>query len=310
MAPISSLVIVASLLGAIASPLPSPVSPVEITSPVAQLNTTYSGNATFFDDHRNGCPGIQYTFEEPVAAVSAALFGDVSNNTSVCGKFVNVTRQDDPSESFIYRIVDVCPTCNDTSLDFSEVAMKQFSEHGLAPIDWQLLDELPEVLPTKPAAVKTTAVKPTATKVPKTATTTVPPKTTTTTVAPKPTKPATKPTANPPAKEENHTSQTFHGRGTWFSDTTGSCGERFSQDDMIVALNQAQMGPMWGKGSKCGQKLRVTAKGYPGKSVIVRIVDTCPHRYCSHGMLDLSRKAFQVFAPMSKGVLDLEWSFV
>lgn len=294
MAPLGSLAIVASLIGALASPLPSPISPTEPTSPVAQLNTTYTGNATYFNDYRNGCPDIKYTFEEPIAAVSADLFGDVSNHTSVCGKFVNVTRQDDPSESFIYRIVDVCPTCNDTSLDFSQVAMKQFSEDGLAAINWQLLDELPmKVTPTKPAVAKPTT------------------KTTTTTVAPKPTKPVAKPAKKPVEEENNHhASKTYHGRGTWFSDTTGSCGERFSQNDMIVALNQAQMGALWGSGSKCGQKLRVTAKGYPGKSVVVRIVDTCPHRYCSHGMLDLSRKAFQVFAPMSKGVLELEWSFV
>ncbi|KAI7830605.1 RlpA-like double-psi beta-barrel-protein domain-containing protein-containing protein, partial [Gamsiella multidivaricata] len=97
------------------------------------------------------------------------------------------------------------------------------------------------------------------------------------------------------------------GRGTWFSDTTGSCGKKFSQKDMIVALNEAQMGRMRGKGSKCGQKIRVKTKG-SSKSVVVKVVDTCPHRYCSHGQLDLSQGAFKKLAPMSKGVLNLEWS--
>ncbi|KAF9583512.1 hypothetical protein BGW38_009293 [Lunasporangiospora selenospora] len=102
----------------------------------------------------------------------------------------------------------------------------------------------------------------------------------------------------------------FRGRGTWFSDTMGSCGRRFSQSDMIVALNQAQMGKMYGKGSKCGRKIRVTAKENPNRSVIVTIVDTCPNRYCRHGQLDLSRAAFKKFAPMKKGILSLQWAFV
>ncbi|KAG0055868.1 hypothetical protein BGZ83_007157 [Gryganskiella cystojenkinii] len=285
MALVVSLAVVATLLSVMAAPVTFPTSPVDVTG-VAQLNTTYSGNATYFDDHRNGCPDIKYTFDEPVAAVSSALFGNVKNHTSVCGKYVNVTLQEDPAESFIFKIVDVCPSCDATSLDFSQVAMKEFTGHGVAPIDWQLLDKLPEAMvPTQPTATSTT-------------------------VAPKPTKPVAKPSVKDDDHSNHHTSKTFRGRGTWFSDNSGSCGEKFSQGDMIVALNEAQMGEMWGKGSKCGQKLRVTAKGYPGKSVIVRIVDTCPHRYCSHGQLDLSREAFQHFAPMSKGVLDLEWSFV
>ncbi|KAF9437297.1 hypothetical protein BGZ76_001303 [Entomortierella beljakovae] len=101
----------------------------------------------------------------------------------------------------------------------------------------------------------------------------------------------------------------YRGRGTWFSDKMGSCGHKFSQKDMIVALNEAQMGKMWGKGSKCGQKIRVGVRGQK-KTVVVKIVDTCPHRFCSHGQLDLSQAAFKKFAPMSQGILDLEWTFV
>ncbi|OAQ34764.1 hypothetical protein K457DRAFT_41863, partial [Linnemannia elongata AG-77] len=118
----------------------------------------------------------------------------------------------------------------------------------------------------------------------------------------KPSKTSSKPSIN-------HTSKVYRGRGTWFSDTTGSCGVRFSQDDMIVALNQDQMGAYSGSRSRCGDKIRVKAKG-SSASVVVRVVDTCPSRYCSHGGLDLSRAAFKKFAPMSKGVLELEWSFV
>ncbi|KAG0003516.1 hypothetical protein BGZ79_000718 [Entomortierella chlamydospora] len=63
---------------------------------------------------------------------------------------------------------------------------------------------------------------------------------------------------------------------------------RLSRNDMIVALNQAQR-----------DRIRF----------IVKIVDTCPHRFCSHGQLDSSQAAFKKFAPMFKGILDLELNF-
>ncbi|KAF9947256.1 hypothetical protein BGZ72_010743 [Mortierella alpina] len=103
--------------------------------------------------------------------------------------------------------------------------------------------------------------------------------------------------------------KTFHGRGTWFNDSFGSCGVKFSQSDLIVALNEEQMGGSAGKGARCGQRIRVTAKG-SNASVVVRVVDTCPKASCKFGMLDLSKAAFRRFAPESKGVLELSWSFV
>ncbi|KAG0075805.1 hypothetical protein BGZ93_002364 [Podila epicladia] len=102
-------------------------------------------------------------------------------------------------------------------------------------------------------------------------------------------------------------SGSYKGRGTWFSDTTGSCDIKFDQSDMIVALNQDQMGEINGSGSKCGQKVRVS---YGGKSQVLTIVDTCPFKYCNSGDLDLSQAAFKNFADMSVGEIQLEWSFV
>ncbi|KAF9376710.1 hypothetical protein CPB97_010654 [Podila verticillata] len=99
----------------------------------------------------------------------------------------------------------------------------------------------------------------------------------------------------------------YHGRGTWFSDDTGSCDIEFDQSDMIVAMNEDQMGALSGSGSKCGQKVRVS---YKGKSEILTIVDTCPSKYCDKGDLDLSQAAFKKFANMDVGELELEWSFV
>ncbi|KAG0335892.1 hypothetical protein BG004_008267, partial [Podila humilis] len=99
----------------------------------------------------------------------------------------------------------------------------------------------------------------------------------------------------------------YSGRGTWFSDDSGSCEIDFDQSDMIVALNEDQMGDLSGSGSRCGAKVKVS---FGGKSQILTVVDTCPSKYCDHGDLDLSQAAFKKFADMDVGVLDLKWSFV
>ncbi|KAF9959502.1 hypothetical protein BGZ72_009554 [Mortierella alpina] len=112
---------------------------------------------------------------------------------------------------------------------------------------------------------------------------------------------------NKRAKNDDSVS-TYSGRGTWFSDKTGSCDIEFDQSDMIVALNEDQMGDLNGSGSKCGQMVRVQ---YGGKSVDLKIVDTCPSQYCDSGALDLSQAAFKELAGgLSKGVLALKWEFI
>ncbi|KAK3809833.1 MAG: hypothetical protein J3R72DRAFT_463963 [Linnemannia gamsii] len=239
---------------------------------IAKVNTQYKGYATSFDDRRNACPGIKYSFKEPVAAVNSALFGN-KKGTNLCGKYVKVSLRNKPSKTYTYKVVDICHGCDKNSIDLSKVGMRQFSKKSIEAIKWELVGSKPSTSKPKPKPTKTTNA-------------------------------VSKPTAN-----GNGNKNVYRGRGTWFSDTTGSCGVRFSQSDMIVALNQEQMGAYSGSRSKCGDYIRVKAKGYSA-SVVVRVVDTCPTRYCKRGALDLSRAAFKKFAPMSKGVLELEWSFV
>ncbi|KAG9070184.1 hypothetical protein KI688_009516 [Linnemannia hyalina] len=126
-------------------------------------------------------------------------------------------------------------------------------------------------------------------------------------------KPEWKPESEPESKPESkptghHTERTYRGRGTWFSGTKGSCEVDFSQDEVIIALNEAERGEQRGPNYQCFKKIRVSVKGDPSNSVVVR-VDTCPHHYCSYGQLDLSQVAFGSFAPMPQGVF-LECSFV
>ncbi|KAF9371594.1 hypothetical protein CPB97_001857 [Podila verticillata] len=98
-------------------------------------------------------------------------------------------------------------------------------------------------------------------------------------------------------------STSYNGRGTWFTDDVGSCGTPFNTNDMIVAMNAAVMDGT----SKCGQTVRIK---YGGKTVTARVTDTCPSEYCSSSSLDLSQAVFKQLAPLSVGVIDIEWSFV
>ncbi|KAL1928374.1 hypothetical protein VTP01DRAFT_2730 [Rhizomucor pusillus] len=99
----------------------------------------------------------------------------------------------------------------------------------------------------------------------------------------------------------------YSGDGTWYTPGLGSCGWDNSESQLVAALNADQMGNGGNpnKNPKCGKKAKVT---YKGKSVTVKIVDTCPT--CSHGSLDLSPAAFKRLAPLSVGRIPIKFSFV
>ncbi|KAF9304502.1 hypothetical protein BGZ74_001404 [Mortierella antarctica] len=96
---------------------------------------------------------------------------------------------------------------------------------------------------------------------------------------------------------------TYSGRGTWFTDSTGSCDISFNTNDMVVAMNAAMMGGT----AQCGKTVRVE---HGGKSVTARVTDTCPSQLCSSTSLDLSQAAFKQLAPLEAGEIDIQWSFV
>ncbi|KAI1302102.1 hypothetical protein EDD11_005731 [Mortierella claussenii] len=271
MAPIVSFALMAAtIMGAMSAPVSTETASIK-----------YTGFSKIYNDFsiRNACPDIKYSVNDAFAAVSAIQFGDADDGLSLCGKYVKINRADTPDEHFMYKIVDLCKHCDDNEIDLSESAIREMTNSDRVKVDWEIVDGDNEE--DKKAKNSKLAVK----------------------------KEIEDDNNDHEDHYKGHKGTTYHGRGTWFSDTMGSCGKRFSQEDMIVALNEAQMGKMWGSGSKCGAKIRVSVKG-SSKSVVVRVVDTCPHHYCSHGQLDLSRAAFKEFAPMSKGILDLEWSFV
>ncbi|KAG0250605.1 hypothetical protein BGZ95_007146 [Linnemannia exigua] len=112
------------------------------------------------------------------------------------------------------------------------------------------------------------------------------------------------PTSSPSTddKVSSSASGNFSGRGTWFTDTTGSCDVSFDTNDMIVAMNEAQMGGT----SQCGKSVKIS---YGGKTATAKVVDTCPSQYCTSGSLDLSQAVFKKLAPLDVGVIDIKWSF-
>lgn len=68
---------------------------------------------------------------------------------------------------------------------------------------------------------------------------------------------------------------------------------------MIVAINPSYMP------ASCNKCIQVN---YSGKSIKVKVTDTCPG--CDANHLDLSDAAFQSLSPLSAGVLQITWDFV
>jgi len=261
------------------------------SSSIAIAGKTYSSPATLYNDRsvRGACRDIKYSSGDNFVTVSSNRFGSIKKDgVNLCGSYVKVNRADSPNRFYSYQVVDVCEDCEDDSLDFSLSALRAFTNSDSVDIDWTVTgsndDDKKDDKKNEESSTQNKNKKDEEKK-------------------------KDEDNASDDADNKSTGKHEFHGRGTWFSDTSGSCGEHFSQDDMIVALNEAQQGQQFGSGSKCGQKIRVSAKGSDA-SVVVRVVDTCPHRYCSHGQLDLSQAAFKKFASLSKGVLELTWSFV
>ncbi|GJJ75947.1 hypothetical protein EMPS_08305 [Entomortierella parvispora] len=293
------------------SPSSSPVSSPTIgtsNSTLVYYNTktdTYTGcnNQTFSPTTDN------------VVLMNPLQFGALSASNTTCGQWISIQNRENTLQSAVAQVVGVCDECPygsiqivnlDTlqelapSVPFDEIMFESGANTTLA----DMMDPITPLLPNSTVIspndliniVWTLTDAPVSTSVSPSSTTTstpTPTKTTTTSTVPSPTQPA---------------SPEFTGRGTWYSDTNGQCGHSYSQSDMIVAVNQAQMGT----GTKiCGEKLAVTAKG-SSATVIVTVVDMCPSQYCSKGDLDLSQAAFKKLASggLNEGVLEVEWSFV
>ncbi|CAO3653857.1 unnamed protein product [Mucor fragilis] len=142
----------------------------------------------------------------------------------------------------------------------------------------------------------------------------------TTTTTKKSTKTAT-PTRSTTTKKSTNTTLTtkkaaqtsssggkYSGEGTYYDVGLGSCGQTNSNSEMVAALNAPQMknGANPNNNSQCGKSIRVTNPAN-GKSVTVKLVDTCPP--CASGDVDLSPKAFAAIADMDLGRIPIKWDW-
>ncbi|KAG2205048.1 hypothetical protein INT46_010064 [Mucor plumbeus] len=93
------------------------------------------------------------------------------------------------------------------------------------------------------------------------------------------------------------------GDATFYSVGLGSCGDTNSDSELVAALSEELMGT-GSDGSYCGKS--ITIKGKSGKSVTVKVVDSCPS--CGKGDIDLSPTAFKKLGSLDTGVLPITWS--
>lgn len=101
----------------------------------------------------------------------------------------------------------------------------------------------------------------------------------------------------------------YSGEGTYYDVGLGSCGQTDSNSQFVAALNAPQMknGDNPNNNPQCGKKIKVTNPAN-GKSVTVKLVDTCPP--CASGDVDLSPSAFAAIADMDLGRIPIKWDWV
>ncbi|KAF1805025.1 RlpA-like double-psi beta-barrel-protein domain-containing protein-containing protein, partial [Mucor lusitanicus] len=100
----------------------------------------------------------------------------------------------------------------------------------------------------------------------------------------------------------------FSGSGTYYEVGSGSCGERDTDSDLVVAVNKAQMdnGSNPNVNPKCDKMVSITGDN---GSVTARVVDTCPA--CANGALDMSPTTFKrVCGDLAEGVCNISWKFL
>ncbi|KIM66800.1 hypothetical protein SCLCIDRAFT_255180 [Scleroderma citrinum Foug A] len=101
--------------------------------------------------------------------------------------------------------------------------------------------------------------------------------------------------ASVPQKRWNHTS----GRGTWYHPGYGACGYQNGDNDAVVAMSIQSFNT-----AMCGQWVYIVDSA-TGQGVSAEIVDACES--CDTNSLDMSPEVFQQLAPLSVGVIQIDW---
>ncbi|KAI9172644.1 Papain inhibitor [Paramyrothecium foliicola] len=98
----------------------------------------------------------------------------------------------------------------------------------------------------------------------------------------------------------------FNGRMTWYNPGLGACGWTHNDGSPVVALAPAQFGntPNPNQNPNCGRWITIKANG---KTTAAQVVDLCPG--CPSGAIDVSPAIFDDIAPLSQGVVQVNWEF-
>ncbi|KAF9191504.1 hypothetical protein BGZ51_007218 [Haplosporangium sp. Z 767] len=307
------------------SPSPSPTSSSSSSdsSPTTPLSISSNSSLVYFDTKAQtytGCNNKTFSATDNVVLMNPLQFGDIASTNSTCGSWIQIQNRENTEQSTFAQIVGVCDDCEYGSLDLSIGALSELAPE--IPFEDMSFDEnstntLADLMdPTEHMPIDSTKVSPkdllnvvwSLSDAPQPPVShlgkqPVPTTTATTTTSPSP---SPSPSSSPKPSPTTEPKPQFSGRATWYSDTHGQCEHSYSQSDMIVAINEAQMG----KGKDlCGKKILVTKEGSDVKLELT-IVDMCPSEYCSRGSIDISQGAFKKFADLDTGVLELQWSFL
>ncbi|KAH9966779.1 RlpA-like double-psi beta-barrel-protein domain-containing protein-containing protein [Russula dissimulans] len=101
------------------------------------------------------------------------------------------------------------------------------------------------------------------------------------------------------------------GQATYFyqDGNAGACGAVHQDTDFIAAMDQARYGNSGGKSPLCGRQVLIYNALDTNKKVTVTVADDCP-TCLNMNSIDLSVAAFEQLAPLSVGVVPIEWMFL
>ncbi|VEU24338.1 DEKNAAC105571 [Brettanomyces naardenensis] len=103
------------------------------------------------------------------------------------------------------------------------------------------------------------------------------------------------------------TGTVYSGRGTYYEVGSDNCGTSSTNEDFVCAIAKSLYDTAANSESistYCGKYINAN---YNGKSVRVKVVDSC--QSCTDNDLDFSPSAFQQLADLSIGVLQIDWSW-
>lgn len=100
------------------------------------------------------------------------------------------------------------------------------------------------------------------------------------------------------------------GHGTWYTQdgTTGACGIKHGDYDLIVAPDYRTYGDINSVSPLCGKQVRITNTDN-GKSVTATIADVCPS-CINKNSIDMSLGTFDKIGDRNTGDLPISWEFV